>query len=458
MIEKIYNFSPIWLQNIACTLKGINEKYLRFGKGFNEYYNFLQKSQWYSQLVIEEYQNIKLAELVKYSFDNIPYYNELFTKENLLPSDIKTLADINKIPILTKEIVRSRNKDLVNPNFTKSVIKSHTSGSTGKALDFLFSKDAIKYRWALWFRHKERFGISPNDAYATFTGLVAVPINQKKPPFWRENYAMKQTIFTMHHISREKVRPIVKRLNKDGFVYYSGYPSILYALATLIEDANLEITSPPKVIFTGAETLLENQRKRISEVFKCLVTDQYGFSEGAGNASRCEHDLFHEDFEYGILECHNGITDGIYATGEVIGTGFTNLAMPFLRYQIGDTATWIDKKCECGRNSKTLLKIEGRHEDFVLTPEGTKILRFDYIFKGLNNIREAQIIQMKKEEIIIRIVKRPDYSVKDEQILKEEVKNKISQLLRVNFEYVGEIERESNGKYRAVKSFLNNAN
>ncbi|NQU35035.1 MAG: phenylacetate--CoA ligase family protein [Bacteroidetes bacterium] len=450
----LYQKSPIFVQNLVCTYKGLKEKNSRFGEGFQEYYDFLLKTQWYTRSQIEEYQISRIRKLVKYVYENVPYYNELFKSEKLLPSDINTLLDLNKIPVLTKEIVRNRYRDLINPKYNKPVVKAHTSGSTGKALNFLFSKDAIKYRWALWFRHRERFGIVPHDAYATFTGLVAVPINQKNPPFWRENYAMKQTIFTMHHISSGKIESIVNRLNQGGFAYYSGYPSILFSLATLIEAYDLKITASPKVIFTGAEALLDNQRKIISRVFNCLVTDQYGFSEGAGNASRCEHDLFHEDYEYGILECNNEKQNGIYKTGEILGTGFTNLAMPFIRYKIGDTATWVDKKCVCGRRSKTIFKIEGRNEDYVITPEGNKILRFDYIFKRAVNIQEAQIVQCKLGEITIRIVKRPTYSNHDENNLLNEVAKKVSPSLKVKFEYLSEIERENTGKYRSVRSYV----
>ncbi len=453
-VQYAYNNSPFWLQNIACTYKGLIEKKLRFGGNFENYYNFLIESQWMANDEIQVYQNEKLSFLIKYCYYNIPYYNKLFKQLKLVPGDIRTVDDLTKVPILTKEGVRNNFSLLKNPNYNKGVIKTHTSGSTGKALDFLFSRDAIKFRWALWFRHRERFGVKPYDRYATFTGLVVVPINQKKTPFWRENYAMKQTIFTMHHISVDKVKHIVNRLNKGEFVYYSGYPSILYSLATLIEDANLRITNPPKVIFTGAEALLEVQRRRISRVFNSIVTDQYGFSEGAGNASRCESDLFHEDFEYGILECNNGIVNGNYITGEVIGTGFTNLAMPFIRYKIEDTATWVNTNCKCRRKSKTILKVEGRNEDYILTPEGNRILRFDYIFKDMHNITEAQVIQRELGEIIIKIVRRTNYSISDEKRLKNEVKTRVSPQLAVRFEYVNEIARERTGKFRAVKSYL----
>jgi phenylacetate-CoA ligase len=452
----VYENVPVWAQNVACTIKGYLEKKSRLGGEFKSILNKLEVSQWMNEEAIVKNQLNELKKILTYSYENIPYYKELFDKIKFDTATFKSIQELERIPILTKELVRQNYEKLKNPNFKGEIVHAHTSGSTGKSLNFDFSKDAIQYRWALWFRHKSRFGVKPYDSYATFTGLPAVPLNQNKAPYWRENRALKQTIFTMHHINTNTVPSIVGRLNKGGFVYYSGYPSILFALALLIEDLRLEIFQPPKIIFTGAEALLDYQRKKISSIFKCPVTDQYGFSEGCGNASRCEEDLFHEDFEYGLLECVEPIINAHGTrTGKVIATGFTNLAMPFIRYEVGDTATWIDSKCKCGRESKTILLINGRNEDFVVTPEGNNILRFDYIFKNTKSISEAQIIQKELGGIVIKVVKRNDYNKeKMELFLKKEVKSKISQQLNVSFEYVDSIERESTGKFRAVKSYL----
>ncbi|MCD8186102.1 MAG: phenylacetate--CoA ligase family protein [Rikenellaceae bacterium] len=455
MVNKLYQLSPVWMQNLACSILGLREKKSRLGGIFKPTLDFLTQSEWWNEKRIEEYQNQNLQDLIAYSYHHIPYYYRIFNQLGLRPEDIKSRQDLVKLPILTKEDIRKHYQELKSTSFQGKIIPCHTSGSTGKSLQFLFSQDAIQYRWALWFRHRNRFGISPEDPYATFTGQTAIPLKQKKPPYWRKNYPMKQTVFTMHHINTETTPHIVKRLNKGGFAYYSGYPSIIYNLAGIIEDLELQITTSPQVIFTGAESLLAYQREKISRVFGCPVTDQYGFSEGCGNASRCEHDLFHEDFEYGILECHNPVrNDDGSITGEILATGFTNLAMSFIRYQVGDTATWIDKECSCGRKTRTIKEINGRNEDFVITPEGNKILRFDYLFKDTEFIEEAQVVQKELGSIIIRIVKRPGYSSADEQFLIKEVHEKISSRLKVLFEYPSEIERERTGKFRAVKSFL----
>lgn len=456
MVLKFYELSPVFLQNIFCTIKGWIEKKKRLGGNFNITYESLKDSEWSDKEKISEYQYIKTKELLIYCYDNIPYYKELFDSIEFNIMEFNSIKDLEKIPILTKELVHKNYKKLHNPNFKGKIVHAHTSGSTGKSLQFNISEDAIQYRWALWFRHRARFGVLPSDSYATFTGLPVIPLDQKKTPYWRENWAMKQTIFTMHHINLNTISSIVNRLNKGVFTYYSGYPSILFSLATLIEISNLKITNSPNVIFTGAEALLDYQRQKISKVFGCLVTDQYGFSEGCGNASRCEKDIYHEDFEYGILECHNPTIniDGSI-TGSILATGFTNLAMPFIRYEVGDTATWKEVDCECGRKSKTIKEINGRNEDYIITPEGNKILRFDYIFKDTTSIIESQIVQREKGSIIIRIVKRNDYIIeKMEALLRKEVNSKVSKLLTVSFEYVSEIERESTGKYRAVKSYI----
>jgi len=454
--EFFYSHLPVSLQNVVCSAYGHSQRKLRYGKHFQKCLEWLEQSQWWSEEQIKDYQDKELRCVVKHAYETVPYYKEVFDKIKLKPLDIKTVDDLWKIPVLTKEDIRLYRDKLVSSSYKKKdLIFSHTSGSTGKSLQFFTTKKAVQFQWAVWWRHRRRFNIDFDSKYATFTGKVVVPIDQRKPPFWRENVAFHQTIFPMHHIVKEKIKAIVDRLNVGDFIYYSGYPSIIYNLATLIEEEGLSIENGPKIIFTGAETLYEYQRERITKVFGCPVTDQYGFSEGAGNASRCENDLFHEDFEFGILEPFEPKQiDDSHIRGTIIATGFSNYAMPFIRYQVGDIGIWKDEKCSCGRKSKVLVRIEGREEDYVITPEGAKIMRFDYIFKDTQNIKEAQVVQKEIGAIILRIVRRPNYSRKDEKMLIEEIRTKISPSLRVEFEYVDAIERTSTGKFQAVKSLL----
>ncbi|MBL7086441.1 MAG: phenylacetate--CoA ligase family protein [Candidatus Cloacimonetes bacterium] len=452
----IYEKLPVLLQNIFCSAYGYKMKKQRFGNFFQKKLEWLENSQWWTKSEIENYQNEELTEIVKHAYNTVPYYNDLFRRSKLSPNDIRTKADLYKIPILTKEIVRENWKQLISNGYKKKeLIPIHTSGSTGKALEFYLTQKALQFQWAVWWRFRKRFGINFGDSHCNFTGKIAVPLNQKNPPFWRHNKPLNQYIINMHHIIPQNIKSIVNFLNSKKFKFYSGYPSIIYNLCTLIAEEKLSITSPPEFVFTGAENLLENQRRIIQDVLGCTVTDQYGFAECCGNASRCEKDYFHEDFEFGILE---GVDEENLSrnkgTGKIVATGFANYAMPFLRYEVGDVGTWVRKNCKCGRKSSILVRIDGRDEDYIITPEGRKIMRFDYVFKDFKNIKEAQIIQKKLGEIMIKIVKRENYSLKDEKQIESEIAKWISPKLNVNFLYVNEIERDSSGKFKAIKSLL----
>jgi len=450
----LYDHSPIPLQNIAVNLYGLKMRTQRYGGSFEEKLNWLEETQWWSEVQIQEYQAQELRKLVHHAYHTVPYYRRIFDERGLVPENIQSPDDLHKLPLLTKEDIQKHRAELVSNSFRiKDMVEEHTSGTTGKSLHFYLPSSAVQFKWAVWWRHKKRFGIPFGVSHALFTGKIAVPLGQKRPPFWRENWSMNQTVFPMQHITPEKVEHIVMRLNRGKYSYYTGYPSIIYVLAELIDSLGYKITSPPEIIFTGAETLYETQRQLISKVFQAPVTDQYGFTEGCGNASRCGHDNFHEDFEFGILECVDA--EKISETekrGRIVATGFSNYGMPFIRYDVGDTAIWRDKQCECRRQSAVIKWIEGRVEDFVVTPENRKICRFDYIFKDTSGIKEAQIVQKERGSIVIRIIPRGNYSTATEEILEEEIRARISSSLVVNFEYVENIPRSESGKFQAVIS------
>ncbi len=100
----------------------------------------------------------------------------------------------------------------------------------------------------------------------------------------------------------------------------------------------------------------------------------------------------------------------------IVGTNFTNIAFPLLRYDTVDIATITGKICDCGRTGRVVDKIDGRSEDYIVLKNGAKIGRLDQIFKDLVNIKEAQIYQREKGKIEIKVVRNKEYSSCDEII------------------------------------------
>ncbi len=457
-LSVIYPYLPVALQNLACWYYGRKEARVRFGPFFRRTLAQLLDSEYCTSADISAYQDENLRQLIGHAYHSVPYYRDLMGQAKLAPQDIRCRADLQKLPVLTKEGVRHNFERLVSEKAnSRELLLRHTSGTTGKSLHFYSAKSSIAFQWAVWWRHRMRFGLQCDDWHANFTGKLVVPPNQQRPPYWRWNRPMRQALINMHHLTPVKIADVVGFLNEHDFVYYSGYPSVIHALALTAKESGHKLKAPPRVIVTGAENVLQYQRHDIEEYTGAVLTDQYGLSEGCGNASQCPEFLYHEDFEFGILEClePQNLANG-RIRGKIVCTGFANPDFPFIRYDTGDTGIWenSDSVCRCGRKSRVLVAIDGRTDDYVITPEGRRIMRFDYIFKEASNVKESQIVQEKLGEITVRVVRRPAYGSRDERFVADEIHKWISPQLRLNFEYIGEIERENNGKFRAVKSLL----
>ena len=454
----IYRRLPVPLQNLACSAQGWRDTRVRYSGFFHAALASLLQSDFASESELADMQAERLRCTIAQAYENVPYYGTLMRDLHLTPADIRDAADLRKLPILTKEAVRAHFRGLRSTAAQRSkCILRRTSGTTGKSLAFYSSPESIAFQWAVWWRHRARFGLHPGDLHANFTGKPVVSPDQSNPPYWRWNWPARQALVNMHHTTPAHVPAIAGFLDRHPFGFYTGYPSILHAFVLAATESGIVPKTHPRVIVTGAEPLHEFQRRDIAGFTGAVLTDQWGFSEGAGNASQCEHFRYHEDSEFGILECVEPVSlPGGRISGKLVCTGFANSSFPFIRYEVGDTAVWEtpDFRCPCGRRSRVLAQIEGRNEDYVLTPEGRRIARFDYVFKEAANVKECQVVQKAPGEVTLRIVRRPQYSSADERELRSEVARWISPSLIVDFEYVGAIERESNGKFRAVKSEL----
>jgi len=165
----------------------------------------------------------------------------------------------------------------------------------------------------------------------------------------------------------------------------------------------------------------------------------------------CDRHRYHVDMEFGIVEflpSEGSSTAG----GRIISTGLQNPVMPLIRYDTGDLATLADGPCPCGRHSPTAVSIDGRIEAVIVTPDGRQLGRLDHLFKGDSKILEAQFVQENVESLTVRIVRDDDYRQKDEDEFLHDLRTFVGDSIKIDFEYVSEIPRGPNAKFRQVIS------
>jgi phenylacetate-CoA ligase len=192
----------------------------------------------------------------------------------------------------------------------------------------------------------------------------------------------------------------------------------------------------------------------IEQAFGCHVFDWYGNVELVANIVQCEAGNYHIKPEYGVVEILNpdGSPSQPGQVGELVCTGLNNPAMPFVRYRVGDTAVRKEGPCPCGRGGRLVERITGRTEDVIVTPDGRYLSRLDFVFKGLLNVEEAQMIQETADHLRVRIVKRPGYTQQDTGRILANLRERMGTGINVDLEFVERIPRTASGKFRYVIS------
>ncbi|MBU0638908.1 MAG: phenylacetate--CoA ligase family protein, partial [Planctomycetes bacterium] len=273
----LYGRLPVGLQNAACSLYGLRMLRERFGTTFRRALAFLEESRKWSLNELRAYQDEQLRLMVRHAYDTVPYYRAVFEQRRLTPDDIRTVADLPKLPVLTKQVVRERFADLRSRGWPRRRCLFHrTSGTTGTALRLVRDRDTQAWVYAVVWRHRRPFGIDHREPFIAFGGRAVVPLTDMRPPFWRRNWSLRQTYVSTHHMTVQNMPALVDYLRTRRVAYYTGYPSALYLLAMFMLENDVRLPNPPRMVFTAAETLLDYQRQAITRGLGCDVADYYG--------------------------------------------------------------------------------------------------------------------------------------------------------------------------------------
>ncbi|MEZ4218746.1 MAG: hypothetical protein R3E88_19905 [Myxococcota bacterium] len=452
--KRVYPRLPIALQNAACTAAG----YVRFRSRFNRhFYRTLgdwTRSPGRTLGELHALQRERLDALVRNARANVPYYRDLPPPSDARDPQDAMRATLRAIPPLEKRAYRDQPEAFLSRLVpVHRLYTAQTSGTTGTALTLWHSPETLAEEYATVWRMRRSVGVDVKDPYLSFAGQMLVPFDQSTPPFWRINYYGRQTLFSIYHMTPTNLRDYVDAVHASPARYVQGYPSSIHLVARAMLEAGRPL--PPgrlACVFTSSESLLAFQREAIERAFGAPIRDRYGVSEFAVSMTQCEAGRLHVDMEFCIVEVEVTEETDEYERGPLLITGLSHDATPMFRYRIGDVGTRAKKPCACGREGDSFLEVDGRIEDYVLTPDGRLVGRMDHVFKEQLAVAEAQIRQRDTGEIEVLIVPRDDYSEASERSVIREIRSRLGSEIGIRIRLVSSIPREPNGKFRAVKS------
>ena len=328
-------------------------------------------------LKLIEQQEKHLTKLISYVYKFVPYYKTLFDNHKINPSEIKTIKDLERIPILTREIIQN-NIDKFKPKrgFIKFIdyFEYPTGGTTGTPLMYKISRMDRIMAASLLYRGWSNAGYELGDKMVFLSGS-SLSMNSKNKLWLKTQEFFRNTKkLSAFDLDKESMAKYCEIINDFRPKFIRGYPSAIYFFSKYIEEFKIEIWSP-KAILTTSEVLHPEMREQIEKTFNCRVFDAYGLNDGGVSAFECDqHNGLHIDGERGILQVvdDNGknIDNGM---GSIIATDLYNYVFPFIRYDTGDIGEIEQKSCSCKLNTPRLIKIIGRSVDVLVTPEGKSV-------------------------------------------------------------------------------------
>ena len=424
--------------------------------------NQFDRDQWLDKEELYSYQLRRLKTILDHASRNVPYYEKLFKKNNISPSDIKTTEDLKHLPYLDKDKLISNFDVLVSRDIKKyQPTLQKTSGTSGRQVMFCTDKPSNILEFVYYWRNWGWAGYRLGDKFAELSAQYFTPYEVNGNRICQFNYLTRRLMVNSLMISLKNIGKYIAIFNKYKPLFLKGLPSNLYALA-LIFAAKKNYPVRFKAVFSQGENLLEYQRKLIERVFSCKVFDSYGLMERVAAISECPQGNYHYHLDYSLIEFEK--TDFDFGDelkedeyiAEVIGTSLHNFSMPLIRYRTGDYVKIKnnDGTCSCKRNFPLVQAILGRSADIVITPDKRAITALYVALDRTPGIIMGQIIQERIDKLLVRIA--CDASEVDR--INKEIKDNLRHFLgpdmkiEVVYQSVDEIREVNKSKFKSIIS------
>lgn len=418
--------------------------------------NFLRQSQYWTEDELRRWQLEQLNKLLAEARTNTAYYARTL-KDFSLP--LNSLDALSELPILTKSAIREGFDALQNTKLPRSrFVKSRTGGSTGEPMQYYWDKRGQDWNRGTVYRSAEWAGVALGEKTVQMSGS-------------HFDYSQAQNLFSrvVFFLQRYRDFPVafldeslLERYYRDLIAFRPtsiwGYASGIHAFAGFIERKHPGSDfSFLRAIVTSSETLALDQRAAINRVFgECKVFDNYGSREMYIGAECKEHNGYHLHSEVLIVEvvdrknrpCPPGVR------GRVLLTDLSNHVFPFIRYEIGDVATFAEERqCACGLTLPRLKALEGRIADMVVLKD--RILtppNFTIILSDLRGVKSYQIRQDQLDRLDVLVVPDKDYSEAFGEYILSAIRTLVGGQANVALKLVDNIPIPESGKRRYIVS------
>ncbi|MEH0760550.1 phenylacetate--CoA ligase family protein [Vibrio sp. 16] len=431
-----YKHSPIFIQNVLLSARGVIRRLLREGRDQADLLAEIEQNE-FDDKCLGRYSSERLSYVLDQIAPSVPFYKDVTSGQSYRLDDF---------PFITKTDVKANGEAFIAGSASGVVVKGATSGTTGTPLSIKQNMTSVVREHAFTSRHLKWAGFEAGDKRAWIRGDMIVPLEQKRGPFWRYSWFENMLLLSSFHMSSNNLQGYIDAMVEYGVEVIQAYPSSIVTLAKYLDINDEYYPSELKSIVTSSESLSIEDKRLVEKRFRCTVFDWYGLFERVAAIGSCEHGRYHILSDYSRVELIKA-GEGRY---EIVGTNFNNTLQPLIRYRTGDHVYLsTESSCPCGRVFPIIDRIEGRVGDYLVGEDGQKIHILNHIPKGVEGLLATQFVQDNFDEVkVLAVVDRSVFKDTHEKQLIENTKARVGKSLTVTVEIVDSLIRTNNGKIR----------
>jgi phenylacetate-CoA ligase len=432
-------------------MKWNNDTRLRYLKKY-------QVNQWLSSDELQSRQFADFQSIIRYAYEQVPFYTRRFDSVGIRPEDIRCPDDVKLIPMLTKKDLQENLESLVSLVCPPSQrYRDSSGGSTGQPTTFYGdlsacpSKDAAMLLTDTWTGWR----VGEKSAYLWGADREVNRVRNLKEQFVQK-FVFRKSILNAFRMNDQDMDSFARFMQKESPAVIVAYSNAIYRFALFVQQHGISGIAP-KGIVCSAETLLEDRRKTIESVFNCKALSRYGSREVGLIGSECQHQQgLHINTAGVYLELMPVVKEAADSPCEIIITDLENRAMPFIRYNTGDTSYPVNKRCDCGRGLPLIGCITGRTSDFIVHPDGNLIHGeyFSHAFYGIPGVVQFQIVQPTISVIEIKVVANHLFTAAGGEQIRNKICEAFDERVCITVAVVDEIPTPPSGKYRFAISHV----
>ncbi len=450
-----YATLPYEVKNFISFGLSFMPNHLLLGSHFREVYRMIKQTEYLSGEILKKRREENLSRILLHANRSVDYYSVLFKQLGVPESEMlaSPIHVISRIPPIDKSTIRDNYPIFLSNTINKTICDyTSTGGTSGEPFYFHINSDRstkeLAYLIDLW----ERVGFNLNSRRVTFRGS---PIKGNKG--WENDWITRERKFSSFELTDQylgRIWPDLCRYRPD-FVY--AYPSTALALCQFIERSGRQLPKNIKAILVGSENIYDGQEDYIETVTRKRVFKWYGHSEKLILAGECEKSKYYHAYpQYGYVEFINEkgelASPGDFA--EIVGTGFMNTVLPFIRYRTGDYCTYLGEYCpECGRHYPIFKDVRGRWTQEVLYGKKGNSICMSAInvhSDNFKNVFRYQFYQDTPGRALLKIMPQEGFAQKDKRAIEKEFNLKFNGNVVVEAVVVKQIPLTHRGKYMFI--------